>query len=129
MAQWLKTTEVANELPQKNFTYPHAVQFVVSSRKMTELLQHRQVSDVVDVVVVDSEDTQSFLGVKIIVKLLVTVKHITFGWAAKFNRNMIKNIFIINLHWCITICHEPNLISSEFLINLFQNIYTINLLR
>lgn len=46
------------------------MQFVVGSRKMTELLQHRQVSDVVDVVVVDSEDAQGFLEVKIIVKLL-----------------------------------------------------------
>lgn len=55
------------------------MQFVVGSRKMTELLQHRQVSDVVNVVVVDSEDTQSFLEVKIIVKLLVIVKNIKFG--------------------------------------------------
>lgn len=41
--------------------YLNNVQFIVSGRKLLELLQHCQVPDFINVVVTDIQDTKSFL--------------------------------------------------------------------
>lgn len=45
----------------KNYIYLHIVQFVASSRKMLELLQDGHVSDVINVVFIDIQDTKRLL--------------------------------------------------------------------
>ncbi len=46
---------------KRDFRYLHIVQVIVSSRKTLELLQNRQVLDLINVVVTDIQDTKRFL--------------------------------------------------------------------
>lgn len=46
---------------KKSYIYLHILQSIVSSRKMLEFLQHCQVPDIINVVVIDVQNAKRFL--------------------------------------------------------------------